>query len=658
MSSAPTLFTPVTIGGITLRNRLAHPAMVTRFARDGQASERLVNYMANRARGGAGLLVTEPLAMLSVPAHADRVQVRTDAGLESLRRVAAAVDRYGTRLLGQIQDPGRGRHAHGRNEHAVGASALPDDLSWTIPHVLEPGDIARMVDEWAHGAARLQGAGFAGVELSAGHGHLFHQFLSPASNRREDDYGGDLAGRTRFLRELLAAIRAACGRPFIIGLKLPAADDVPGGIDLDEAGRIAGALAATGEVDYWTFAWGAHAHSLYRHLPSPRGPRAPYLAGIRQLRAAAPEIPAGALGYITDPNEAERALTDGTADLVFIGRAMITDPAWGEKTRTGRESEIRYCVSCNTCWKAIVESGALVCDNNPRVGEAEEADWRPAPAEVPRRVVVVGAGIAGLEAAWVAAARGHQVTVFGNSEEPGGKTRLHAELPGGENLSSIYDYQYVTGRRHGVRYEFGGPAGLAAISALAPDLVILATGAGPAVPDFLPGEYAEQGLVPDLRTLMLELRGRSRREPGRIVLLDRDHTEMTYAAAERLAGLFEGVTIITPRERIAADCALVNRQEIYQRLYELRVEILTSCDLASLDGLEDGELRPFNVYNGDLVTIRDVVALTYATPRIPNDALLAPLRAAGLTVRTIGDCHAPRTVLAATREGHAAGLAA
>ncbi len=235
-------------------------------------------------------------------------------------------------------------------------------------------------------------AGFSGVELSAGHGHLFHQFLSPWANRRTDKYGGDLEGRTRFLRELIAAIRAECGRPFIIGTKLPGYDGVANSIDLEEAAAIAGQIAATGEVDYWTFAWGAHANSLWTHLPNAHGERAPYLRDIAKLAAVAPEIPAGALGYITDPNEGEFAVTEGQMQLVFVGRPLITDPAWPEKSRTGHEPEIRYCVSCNTCWRSIIDGHRLECDNNPRVAEPDEAFWQPAPAAVRKRVVVVGVG--------------------------------------------------------------------------------------------------------------------------------------------------------------------------------------------------------------------------------------------------------------------------
>ncbi len=652
----PTLFSPTTIGGVSVRNRIAHASIVSRFVKDGRSTDELHHYLANRARGGAGLLVTEPVAMTYANRTPQRLRAWDDVGLDDLQRLAAGVEKWDSRLLGQVQDPGRGRHASGRNDNAIGASALPDDLSWTVPHALTGARIAQLVDEWAAGCRRLQRAGFSGVEISAGHGHLFHQFLSPWSNRRDDEYGGDTLARSRFLREVMSGIRAACGRPFIIGLKLPGIDGVPDSIDLVEARRIASAIAETGDVDYWTFVWGAHARSLWLHMPGPAGPRAPYLDQIRELRQVDTSIPTGAIGYITDPNEAERALTDGTADLVFLGRPLITDAAWGEKARTGREADIRYCVSCNTCWRTVIEGTRLECDNNPRVGAADEIDWVPPLAVRPKVVAVIGSGIAGLEAAWIAAARGHHVTVYGAADEPGGKTRLHAELPGGEHLSSIYDYQQHACRRYGVQFQMGTSIDAELAKKLNADSVVLATGSTMAVPAFVPPEYVTEGFVLDLRSLLVSLRSRKTKESGRLVLFDQDHTEMTYGAALKLLDRFTQVTIVTPRERIAADVALLNRQSIYQQLHERRVEIITDCEPRSMDGLEDGRLTVHNVYNGDPTLIDNVAAVTFSTPRLPNDQLRLVFKAAGCEVHAVGDCYAPRSVLAATRQGYQVGL--
>ncbi len=639
-----------------MRNRIAHAAVVTRYVKSGQATDELINYHANRARGGAGMIVTEPVAMISANRDPGRLRAYDDRGMKSLERLAAVVEKHDCRLLGQVQDPGRGRHEVGRNDAAIGVSALPDDLSYTVPHVLSTADIWHAIEEWARASRRLKEAGFSGVELSAGHGHLFHQFLSPWSNRREDEFGGDLEGRTRFLRELIKAIRSECGRPFIIGTKLPGDDGVANSIDLKLAAAIAGQIAAIGEVDYWTFAWGAHANSLWTHLPNAHDERAPYVSRIAELGKVAPEIACGALGYITDPNEAEHALETGQAQLIFLGRSLITDPAFPEKARTGQERSIRYCVSCNTCWRSIIDGHRLECDNNPRVGQAEEAFWKPAAARQKKKIVVVGSGIAGLETAWVAAARGHEVTVLGQSGEPGGKTRLHAELPGGENLSSIYDYQYLTGKQHGVRYELTAEGSLAEVKHLAPDAVVLATGSTMRAPDFIPQEYLDAGFIEDIRSYIPQFLSRSTRESGRLVIFDQDHTEMTYAATEVLAGIFDRVTIVTPRERIATDCSLVNRQEIYQRLYDRNVEIITSHTVSGLDELENGGLRITNVYNKADYILDDLAGMTFATARRPRDELRADLEAQGFHVATVGDCHAPRSVLAATRQGHQLGL--
>lgn len=654
-SPYPLLFAPFSRGRLALRNRVSHASMTTRMAVGMRASDKLIQYYANRAAGGAALIVTEALSMARNQLLPHKVRVWNDDGNDELKRWAEAINRHDSLLLGQIQDPGRGRHEKGRSPNAIAPSALPDDLSWTVPRALTVEEIRGMIADFAESAARLERCGFAGVELSCGHGHLFHQFMSRLSNERVDEYGGDLAARTKFVRDTVAAVRAACTPRFLVGLKLPGDDGVPGSIDVSEAARIAEALVDPATIDYVAFTWGSHANSLGMHIPDLTGPRAPFLPLIRALRSHCRQVPVMALGLITDPAEAEGILRRDDADLIALGRPLVTDPAWPVKAQSGREAQIRYCVSCNTCWGTIVENKPLACDNNPRVAQSDEVDYWPKPAKLRRRVVVVGGGIAGMEAAWIAAARGHQVTLLGSGAQLGGATRLHALLPGGEHLSSIYDYQALAAKRAGVELRLGTPADAEHVTELAPDLVLLATGSELSWPRGWPEELRDIGAVPDLRAAVAMLATHKDRIEGRAVIFDMDGTEGTYGAAEFFRLRFDEVIVVTPRDRIAHDVPLVTQQRIWRRFNQQRIRIQPFCEIDPRSDWEGGRIFIRNIYNADLTTISDVALVTYATPRRPRIALEGPLRAKGIQLLRIGDCLMPRSVLAATADGHSAG---
>lgn len=647
---------PFELAGRRLRNRIVHASMTTLRAANAATTPGQIQYYENRALGGAAMVVTEPFTWSAMQDVPHKTRTWRDDAMDGLKRLAEAVERHDCRLLAQIQDPGRARHHAGRHLNAMAPSALPDDLSWTMPRAMARDEIRRFIDDIAQSAARVKRCGFSGVELSAGHGHLFHQFMSPRSNVRADEYGGDWEGRTRIVREIIAAVRASCGSGFIIGVKLPGDDGLEGSIGPAEAAILAPLVAGGGAVDYACFCQGTHAKTLDMHLPDRFGPRMPYRELQRTLRAAIPGVPLVALGRITDPAEAEALLAAGEAELIGLGRPLLADPAWPIKAASGRAHDIRYCISCNTCWDTIItRQQPLSCVNNPRVAQREEVDWWPARATVPRRIVVVGAGMAGMEAAWIAAARGHEVTVFSTGARPGGKALLRSVLPGGEEVSSVYDYQTSAAQRAGVRFEFGVEAGLGDIASLRPDAVVLATGATMTPPLWLPPEVAAEGWVPDLRAAMAGLAGIRARQPGTAVVYDMDQTEGTYAAALRLRELFERVVLVTPRDALVEDASLVTRQNLLRRLARAGVESLRLSEPVWDEAFESGALTVRHAYTGATVTVDGVSFLAYSTPRARNDALAAPLSAAGIEVRKVGDCLSPRDMLAATADGHSAG---
>lgn len=652
----PELFKPLQLGSRTLANRIGFASMFSGRARGGAASHELIQFYVNRAKGGAGLIVSEPFGVLrSSDVFGAQMRVNGRGDHSDLKRWSDAVHEHDVCFIGQLQESGRGDIRPQRKPFSLAPSALADDLSWSVPHAVTLKELRDVQEDFVSAAASLYRAGFDGVELSAGHGHLVHQFLSPWSNRRDDEYGGALENRIRFLVEILIGIREACGERFILGVRLPGNDGVANSIGWEEAALIATAVTKASLLDYVNFVGGSQAASLHMHVPDMHGPNGPYVDDTARMR---PHIGGAKLvsgGRIVEPALAEAVLASGKADIVFLGRPLVADPAWPLKAKANRDHDIRKCVSCNNCWGEIVHRGKpLSCDNNPRVALPDEVDWRPVKAAVRRRLVVVGSGPAGLEAAWVAAARGHEVTLFSQSPECGGKARLYGSLPGAEAARSVIDYQIGALAKFGVTLRMGERAELETIFALRPHAVIVASGGEMTWPAHLPEDWRELGVIPDLWTLIADL-PRMGADPGVAVLYDFDGSDVTYSAAEALAARYTRVVIINPVEAIARDEALVKRQSIYKRLLKAGVEICDWSELSSETDLAEGRVVIRNTMSGATHEIGAVSLLSYATPRRPRDELAPQLKALGVKTHVIGDAFVPRPLMAVLAEAHRLG---
>ncbi len=633
----PQLFSPITLAGRVLPNRIGFAALSTRFSDPGRVSQRLITHLEARARGGAAIVITEALCAAPTATTPVRPWAHDEGALPGFRQLAEAVGRHGAALVGQLWHGGSAHHGP-RGLDAVGPSAVPDGMSWTVPRILSDGEIEGLVGDYAESAHRLQRAGFAGVEVSAAHGFLPLQFLSPVTNRRTDRWGGDAEGRSRFVRAILGAIRARCGTGFLIGLKLPADDGVPGGVGPAEAAALTRHIVGDAPPDWLCFSQGSHGWSLHRHSPDMHTPPLPYRALWRAMRAAAGAVPIAAIGRIGSPANAEAALAAGEADLVMLARPLLADPDWPRKAREGRASAITPCIACNACWGEIHRGVATGCAVNPHVGTPRDGT-PPVPA-TPKRIVVVGAGMAGLQAATAAAERGHAVTLLGRGL--GGAAALQARLPGCEAIAPAIAHLAERARLAGVAFRLGATAALADILAERPDQVILATGAAMAPPAF----------AADLRAVAAALLDDPARVGAHAVLLDLDATPATYDAAELLVQRFARVTLVTPRDAFARDAPLIVAQGILHRLAAAGV-VMLPCHMA--EGFAAGAVALRNVLTGAPGTLDGVDLLACAAPRVPRDSLAAGLAAAGVAHRLVGDALAPRLMLSAVREGQAAG---
>lgn len=637
----PTLFSPLQVGRRTLRNRIALPATLTNFGARHRVTERWIDFLAERAKGGAGMIITEVIAVdPTALAHGAIVTGYDPANDDGFRRASAAVEGAGACLVGQLWHPGR-QQLWSPVYSPKGISDQPDAYSWTVPHVMSTEELRQVGDEYVAVAERLKRCGFGGVELHGAHGYLITQILSPWSNRRTDRYGGTLENRVRFVREVAAAIRQSCGADFVIGLKMPGDEGVAGGIDPAEAERITAALA--GVPDYFAYSQGNFTVSLENHVPDLHFRRGHFLDIHKRLRPAAAGTPVMALGRIATPAEAEAALAEGAGELVGLTRALIADADWPAKARAGQVDDIRPSTYDNFAWGEIHAGKPIVEVHNPQLGHKGESGWRAGPAAKRYRLVVIGAGPAGMQAARIAAEAGHEVTLFGASQHFGGKLRWEAALPGHAEYAQLIAWMQRRLQAARVKLELSHAASPADVLALEPDRVIVATGSHQRRPENFEGEGR------CARDWPLRASG-----AGTAVLFDMDHSAATYAVADALAQQYRQLVVLTPRTQLARNVNYCSAIGVHRRLYEANARIVLAAEPVRLS---HGVLAWRNVFTGRSGEIPEVALFVWSTPRVADDAIAAPLRAAGVDTRLAGDCAAPRNLFCAIHEGEALALA-
>jgi 2,4-dienoyl-CoA reductase-like NADH-dependent reductase (Old Yellow Enzyme family) len=437
------LFSPLRVGGLTLRNRIVSTAHSTGLTEGNEIGDRLIAYYAARARGGVGLIITGSTSVHPnstsklMPALANW----DDSIIEPYRKLAGAVHPHGTRIFAQLNHAGALSGAAGKAGRVVAPSALDSELGTETPHALDADEIDEIVKAFAAAAMRAKVAGLDGVELHGGHGNLIQQFLSPLTNKREDSYGGSLENRMRFGLAVVRAVRATVGPDFVVGLRLSAEEDHAGGLTLDVTRVIARAMVEAGRLHYINVtsgsdlsAWSQANHYAPMYVRS--GHMRRLARGIREVVS----VPVICVGRIVDPRDAEAILEAGDADLVGMTRALIADRDMPQKARRGEFEAIRYCIGINDgCLGRLMRGMHITCVQDPTSGREHELD-RMLPASASRRVVVVGGGVAGLEAARVAALRGHRVTVVERQAELGGQVQLARRAPGRADVGSVADH--------------------------------------------------------------------------------------------------------------------------------------------------------------------------------------------------------------------------
>ena len=645
----PTLFSPLTIRGLTIRNRILSTGHDTTLPQDGTVNDALIAYHRARAKGGAGLIVTQVAGVHETARYTSHMLMATDDGcIAGYRALAEACHAEGTAVFSQLFHPGREimEGGDGLLTVAFAPSVSPNERFHVMPRALDRRMIDEIVEGYGAAARRMRQAGLDGVEFVASHGYLPAQFLNPRVNRREDDYGGSLDNRLRFFREALLAMRAASGEDFVIGMRISAGERDVEGLTEDEVVTACRQLEPL--LDYVNVTTGTSASQGGAiHIVPPMAVEHGYLAkeagGIR----AALGIPVFVAGRINQPQEAESILARGQADMCGMTRAMIADPEMANKAREGRSDDIRACIACNqACIGHFHRGYPISCIQHPETGR-ELAYGTLIPAPVRRKVMVVGGGPAGLKAAATAGRRGHDVTLYEAERQLGGQALLAQLLPRRTEFGGIVTNLSREVEQAQVRVQRGVRVDRALVERERPDAVILAAGATPYRPAF---ETDGQIQVIDAWEI---LRGTAK--PGRkAVVVDWRSDWIGPGIAEKLVREGTAVELAVNNTHAGALLPLYVRDELSATLHRLGVPVIPYARLYGTDG---DTVYLQHTVSEEPIVIEGVDTLVLCLGHQPEDGLYGEIGDLVSEIRMIGDCLAPRTAEEAVYDGLKAGVA-
>jgi 2,4-dienoyl-CoA reductase-like NADH-dependent reductase (Old Yellow Enzyme family)/thioredoxin reductase len=628
------LFTPFQIKNLTLKNRIVLPPLASFLIEKGGAiTDRAVEHYRRRAGGGPAMVIMEACAVSPEGVVSEnQARIDSDRLLKGLSRIAEAIKSEGAVPAIQIHHAGRQTSAKVIKRLPLAPSPLPCPAIRGDVAPLTDEQIQELVNKFADAAVRSREAGFELLEIHGAHGYLINQFLSRYSNIREDGYGGDIAGRSRFAIDIIEAIRKRLGSAFPISFKISAQEFVPNGLTVEESIDILKLLITAG-IDAIQVSAGND--STPEWICQPMFMQKACLAESAAAIKKALQIPVMAVGRINDPWTADNIIAQKMADLVCIGRGLMADPEMPIKAQEGRFDEIRTCIACNTCMQSIYRKGRLECLVNPALGREQE--MQIVSTTQPKKVMVIGGGPGGLNAAWVAAKRGHEVhlyerqTYLGGQLVPGSKTAYKKEM------QSLIHFQKRQAELNGVICHMGQEATVQTVQKEDPDVVILATGSKPVLPQV-------EGIdAASVVTFDVVLDGEVQDKKSTVVV---GGGATGCEVAYHLSETGSPVTIVELLPKIGGELEAVTKKLLVRKLKENTVRILTehrllrvgknSIVVAGPDGIE-------HIIEAERV----VVAIGIR----PDDTIHRQIKSLGYETHVIGDCLEPRTAKTAIYEG-------